>query len=203
MGAARIVPPRDLPVITFGWYSAVLRPWRVNVHRGQNVHMSALLRRVTSDGRIYPPTWPNMPPAERERLRGLAHLLHCGRGLSIRAVQRAMAGRGIRRSTGQIHKDLTRYECDRCAQRPPAPQPARPRHRSRQPGRSRCRSHGADRPGRGPDDAPGQPGARAARPAQTPEGADLQLAACLRTEQQAKAALMDLLDSVLVGNGPG
>lgn len=82
--------------------------------------MSTLVR-VTSDGRLYPPSWPHMPPEERQRLADLAHHLHCAGGLSVRATQAAMAERGIRRSTGMIHKDLTRFECSKCAPKPPAP----------------------------------------------------------------------------------
>ena len=85
--------------------------------------MTALVK-VTSDGRLYPPSWPHMPPAERQRLRALAHDLHCRQGLSIRATQRAMLERfGERRSVGQIHKDLT-WECPYCSTAPRPPDPA-------------------------------------------------------------------------------
>jgi hypothetical protein len=67
------------------------------------------------DGKHYPMRMPT-PPDERERARTLAHRLHCADGLSFRQVQRALADQhGIRRSLGQLHADLTRFECDRCA----------------------------------------------------------------------------------------
>jgi hypothetical protein len=92
--------------------------------------MSTLVR-VTSDGRLYPPTWPHMPPAERERLRGLEHHLRCAEGLSIRQVQRAMLSRfGERRSTGQIHRDLQQFECPRCSTAPKPPPPPDPRQKA-------------------------------------------------------------------------
>lgn len=82
------------------------------------------LVRVASDGRLYPPSWPHMPPAERQRLRDIEHDYHCRQGLSIRQTQAAMAREGIRRSVGQLHQDLTRFECSHCSTAPrPAPPP--------------------------------------------------------------------------------
>ncbi len=67
------------------------------------------------DGKKYPAGLPR-PPDERQRLRALAHDLHCRQGLSIRATQAAMLTQhGIRRSLGQVHKDLTWWTCPRCA----------------------------------------------------------------------------------------
>jgi hypothetical protein len=81
-------------------------------------------RRV--DGRLYPPQWPHTPPEVTERLRGLEHHLRCVEHLTFKQVQAAMLERfGERRSIGQIHKDVTRYECPSCAVRPDPP-PARP-----------------------------------------------------------------------------
>lgn len=56
-----------------------------------------------------------LPPAERTRLRWLAHNpVHRG-GLSIRQAQRQMREvHGARRSIGQIHADLTAFECPDC-----------------------------------------------------------------------------------------
>ena len=77
-----------------------------------------------ADGRLFPAVKP-LPPEVTEHLRSLEHLLHCGEGLSYRAVQRAMMARyGARRSLGQIHKDVTGWQCPRCAPQPAAPAPA-------------------------------------------------------------------------------
>jgi len=93
--------------------------------------MTALIRRVTIDGRLYPPSWPHMPDAERQRLRAIEHSLHCHGGLSIRQTQAAMLSQyGERRSVGQIHADLTRFQCPYCAPKPPAP-PAPPDPRNK------------------------------------------------------------------------
>ena len=67
------------------------------------------------DGKHYPMVMP-LPPDERNRLRWLAHSLHCEGGLSIRGTQAAMREQhGVRRSIGQIHEDLHRFSCQYCA----------------------------------------------------------------------------------------
>jgi hypothetical protein len=78
-----------------------------------------------ADGKLYPPL---MPAPGRERLRAIEHDLHCRQGLSIRATQTAMLRQGIRRSRGQVHKDLTWWRCPYCPAEPKPPDPAqRPR----------------------------------------------------------------------------
>lgn len=72
-----------------------------------------------ADGKLYPPLMP-IPLAERKRLRALEHDMRCRRGMSIRQVQAAMLAQGIRRSRGQIHKDMA-WQCPYCVRRPPAP----------------------------------------------------------------------------------
>ena len=87
-----------------------------------------VVRRV--DGRLYPATWPNTPIEVRQRLRDLAHQLRCGEHLSFRQVQAAMLSRfGERRSLGQLHLDLTRFECPRCSTAPKPPPPKDPAQR--------------------------------------------------------------------------
>jgi hypothetical protein len=71
-------------------------------------------------GKLYQPRRP-LPKAERNRLRWLAHRLRCEDGLSIRQVQATMRdSHGVRRSVGQIHNDLVRFECPSCAGQPAA-----------------------------------------------------------------------------------
>jgi len=66
------------------------------------------------DGKLYPPRMPT-PEAERSQARVLAHALVHGRGLSIRQAQRQMREEhGLRRSLGQIHRELHAYICDYC-----------------------------------------------------------------------------------------
>lgn len=68
-----------------------------------------------ADGKLYPPRMP-LPQAERDRLRVLVHNLVCRDKLSIRQAQRVMREEyGVRRSLGQLHADLHRFECPRCA----------------------------------------------------------------------------------------
>jgi hypothetical protein len=71
-----------------------------------------------SDGKLYPPGGV-LPERERWRAVNLAHRFRCRDRLAIRAVQVALAERGIRRSLGIIHRDLARYACDVCD--PPGP----------------------------------------------------------------------------------
>lgn len=66
-------------------------------------------------------TYPAHPLSHSElnRLRWLAHNLHCEDGLSVREVQRVMAGQhGVRRSVGAIARDLRLFACKRCEERP-------------------------------------------------------------------------------------
>jgi hypothetical protein len=72
------------------------------------------------NGRLFPPRMP-LPLPERMRLRALAHDMRCRRGLSYRAAQAAMLAQGIRRSRGQIFKDVKGWECPYCAPKPPDP----------------------------------------------------------------------------------
>jgi hypothetical protein len=88
----------------------------------------AVLVEIRADGKLYPPK--RRTAAEVARLRDLEHLLRCYRGLSMRAVQAAMAKEGIRRSIGMIHRDLQQYECPRCGPPPPLV-PTDPRMRAR------------------------------------------------------------------------
>lgn len=81
------------------------------------------------DRKLYPAGLPR-PLAERKRLRALAHDMRCRQHLSFRAVQAAMLAQGIRRSRGQIFKDVKGWRCPYCLPKPPAPpdprQKARP-----------------------------------------------------------------------------
>jgi hypothetical protein len=81
-----------------------------------NVILIEVERRA--DGKKYPPGGV-LPERERWRAIRLEHQLHCRDRLSIRATVAALAGRGIRRSVGQVHTDLRRYACDVCD--PPEP----------------------------------------------------------------------------------
>jgi len=74
-----------------------------------------------ADGRRYPPGG-TLPERERWRAINLAHRLHCRDKLSFRATQAALAQQGIRRSLGQLSKDLANYACDICD--PPGGEPA-------------------------------------------------------------------------------
>jgi hypothetical protein len=66
------------------------------------------------DGRLYPPGW-QLPPAERARAIRLAHALVCRDRLPYRQAQAAMLARhGIRRSLGQVYKDVRGYACPVC-----------------------------------------------------------------------------------------
>lgn len=68
------------------------------------------------DRKLYPVGLPR-PRAELNRLRTLAHNLHCRDKLSYRQVQRVMHEQyGIRRSLGRIYKDVSDYECPWCAE---------------------------------------------------------------------------------------
>lgn len=78
-----------------------------------------------ADGRLYPPRWWDLPAETVERLAGIAHHLRCKEGLSYRQVVAAMLERyGERRSLGQVHKDVARYECAVCSTAPKPPDPA-------------------------------------------------------------------------------
>jgi hypothetical protein len=83
-------------------------------------------RRV--DGRLMPATWPHTPPEVTQRLVDVAHHLHCGSHLSYRRTQAVMLERyGLRRSLGQLWKDIQRNECPYCI--PEAAPPPKPRAR--------------------------------------------------------------------------
>jgi hypothetical protein len=73
--------------------------------------------------RHYPPGNGQLPERERDRAVYLAHRFHCRDRLSFRATQAALARAGIRRSVGQIHKDIVRYVCDICDGPPQQPAP--------------------------------------------------------------------------------
>jgi hypothetical protein len=79
------------------------------------------------DGKRYPVGMP-LPQAEKNRIRALAHQLRCGRKLTYSQVQRTLlAEYGIRRSRGELGRDLLQFECPRCAPPPPPPPAPRPR----------------------------------------------------------------------------
>jgi hypothetical protein len=90
-----------------------------------NVRLAEVVR--GTDSKLYPAR--QLPEAELARIRGLEHALHCRDGLSVRSVQRVLAeSYAVRRSTGAISQDLTRFSCQlpRCPSIPvqPATQPA-------------------------------------------------------------------------------
>ena len=65
------------------------------------------------DSKLYPAR--PLSRAERNEIRWRTHELVCGRGLSVRQAQRALAERyGVRRSVGTIARDLRVFECSRC-----------------------------------------------------------------------------------------
>jgi hypothetical protein len=66
------------------------------------------------DGKSYP-IGGDLPVADRARAIRLVHALVHRDKLSIRAAQAIMLGQhGLRRSLGQLHKDLTGYACPVC-----------------------------------------------------------------------------------------
>jgi hypothetical protein len=84
--------------------------------------MNVVVVRQYRDGRRYPAE--PLTREQRNRLRWLAHNLHCRDGQTIRQVQATMLeSYAVRRSIGAIHGDLTRFECPHCAEPPPGPQP--------------------------------------------------------------------------------
>jgi hypothetical protein len=67
------------------------------------------------DGKFYP-LGSRLPVAERGRAIRLAHNLVCRDRLPYRRAQAVMLeGYGVRRSLGQIFKDVRGYECPVCA----------------------------------------------------------------------------------------
>jgi hypothetical protein len=79
------------------------------------------------DHKLYPVDLP-LPKAEHDRLVGLSHLMRCGRGLSYRQAQRALAEQlGVRRSLGAIFRDVHHYECAQCIAPIALPPPPRAR----------------------------------------------------------------------------
>lgn len=91
-----------------------------------NVPVVVDVRIMGRDGHLYPPRMP-LPLPERQRLRAAEHDLHCRQGLAVRKVQAQLLAQGTRRSIGQVHNDLTQFECPLCANRPP-PEPRPTRH---------------------------------------------------------------------------
>jgi hypothetical protein len=90
-----------------------MRKWAHNGH--VNVVKVIEVRRGR-DGKLYPPRMPT-PPDERDLARRLAHTLVHRDGLPIRAAQRAMREQhGVRRSLGQVWKDLHSFTCPYCRQ---------------------------------------------------------------------------------------
>jgi hypothetical protein len=75
-----------------------------------NVTLVRVARR--RDGRLYPAV--PLTAAERARAINLAHALVCRDGLPYRQAQAAMLEQGIRRSLGQVYKDVRDYACPVC-----------------------------------------------------------------------------------------
>jgi hypothetical protein len=68
-----------------------------------------------ADRKLYP-VGGQLPPAERNRARWLAHNLVHRDHLSVRAAQAVMLEQyGVRRSLGIIARDLASFECPACA----------------------------------------------------------------------------------------
>jgi hypothetical protein len=66
------------------------------------------------DGKCYP-VGGDLPVADRARAIKMAHNLICRGHLSYRAAQRIMIeSYGLRRSIGQLHKDIHGYACRIC-----------------------------------------------------------------------------------------
>ncbi len=74
--------------------------------------------RVRRDGKRYPVTW-KLPDKDRWRAVNLAHRLVHRDHLSIRAAQRVLLEQhGLRRSVGQLWKDLHGFTCPQCEDEP-------------------------------------------------------------------------------------
>jgi len=71
--------------------------------------------KVGRDGRLYPAR--PLTREQRNKARWMAHHFCHRDGMSIRQAQRVMAGRGLRRSVGQICADLNNFECPQCPDR--------------------------------------------------------------------------------------
>ena len=69
---------------------------------------------VRSNGRRYPVSGV-LPEPERWRAINAAHRLVHQEDLSYRAAQQAMLSQGIRRSLGQVYKDVHAYACRVCS----------------------------------------------------------------------------------------
>lgn len=64
------------------------------------------------DGKFYP--GHPLPAAYRAQLVGFEHdLAHAGK--SVREIVAALAEKGIRRSVGTVHADLTTWKCATCS----------------------------------------------------------------------------------------
>jgi hypothetical protein len=88
-------------------------------------HVSARAIEVVrgQDHKLYPAR--PLTREQRDRARRLIHALHCRDRLSIRAAQKIMAeSYALRRSAGQLWKDLRDFRCPSCADRTSDPAPA-------------------------------------------------------------------------------
>jgi hypothetical protein len=97
----------------------------MNAGKAVNTQLVVIEVERRPDGRLYPPGGV-LPERERWRAINLAHRFRCRDGMTIRAVQAALARAGIRRSVGRIHADIANYVCDLCDQPEPAPGPRQP-----------------------------------------------------------------------------
>jgi hypothetical protein len=82
--------------------------------------MSAIVVELRRDGKLYP-VGGFLDPAERGRAINLAHALVCQGHMSYRQARQTMLNSyGVRRSLGQIHKDVCGYACRSCEPDNPA-----------------------------------------------------------------------------------
>jgi len=111
---ARAAPHQACAIVRV--LAAGSRPVAISPARclSERVNVIVIEVRPGRDGKKYPPGG-DLPPAERNRARKLAHNLICRDKLSIRAAQRVMLEQyAVRRSLGIIHRDLQRFECPSC-----------------------------------------------------------------------------------------
>jgi hypothetical protein len=84
---------------------------RLLPHNGRvNTVIAEVIR--GADRKLYPAR--PLPAAELAEIRGRVHALYCTDGLSVRDVQRELAGQGVRRSVGSIARDLALFRCAAC-----------------------------------------------------------------------------------------
>jgi hypothetical protein len=96
-----------------GTLAVVLPPWQSG-----HVNVVIIERARGKDSKLYP-VGGNLPLAARAKAIRLAHNLVCRDRLPYRQAQRVMLeGYGLRRSLGQIFKDVRGYECPVCAEPP-------------------------------------------------------------------------------------